>query len=124
QEICMSQSNLPESEQGLPSRTLIHVVYALFAIGIISMGVFGASIIASVILAYYKRSDVAGTIYAPHLDWVIRTFWWGLLWMAISGLLTMVFIGWITGVVALVWVIFRVIKGWLSHFAGQSPELE
>ncbi|HLS42207.1 MAG TPA: hypothetical protein VK026_02945 [Paenalcaligenes sp.] len=120
----MSQSNLPESEQGLPSRTLIHVVYALFAIGIISMGVFGASIIASVILAYYKRSDVAGTIYAPHLDWVIRTFWWGLLWMAISGLLTMVFIGWITGVVALVWVIFRVIKGWLSHFAGQSPELE
>lgn len=120
----MSQSDLPEIEQGLPFRKLVHVVYALFAIGIVSMGVFGASIIASVVLAYYKRSDVAGTIYAAHLDWIIKTFWWGLLWLSISGVLTMIFIGWITGAIALIWVIFRVIKGWLAHFSGQSPELE
>ncbi|MCQ9615878.1 hypothetical protein L1889_03495 [Paenalcaligenes niemegkensis] len=120
----MSQPHLPESEQGLPLRTVVHAVYALFAIGIISMGVFGASIIAAVVLAYYKRGDVAGTIYASHLDWIIKTFWWGLLWLAISAVLTMIFIGWITGIIALVWIIFRVIKGWLSHFSGQSPELE
>lgn len=120
----MTQLNQPETEQGLPFRTIVHVVYALFAIGIVSMGVFGASIIASIVLAYYKRSDAAGTIYAAHLDWAIKTFWWGLLWMCVSVLLTFIFIGWITGVVTMVWIIFRIVKGWLAHWSGQSPEFE
>ena len=110
----------PELEPGLPLRKITHICYALFALAMISAGLFGAAAVAAVILAYVKRSDASGTIYASHLDWVIKTFWWGLLWVVLSGLLTAIFIGWVTGIVALVWIIHRLIKGWLALAAGQA----
>jgi uncharacterized membrane protein len=76
------------------------------------------------VLAYLKRADATGTVYARHFDWVIKTFWWGLLWFVLSGLGTYIFIGWITGVIALIWIVYRVIKGWLALASGQAPIAE
>jgi uncharacterized membrane protein len=111
----------PEPETGLTLRKLTHLIYGLFALGLISAGFFGVATIASIVLAYLKRSDAAGTLYATHIDWVIKTFWWGLLWFVLSALATFVFIGWLTGLVALVWVVYRIAKGWLALYSGTSP---
>ncbi|NYT79652.1 hypothetical protein H0A71_22040 [Alcaligenaceae bacterium] len=117
----MTQAFPPEDNKGLSMRNLTHLIYGLFAAGLLSAGFFGVAVIAAIILAYLKRSDAAGTVYASHFDWVIRTFWWGLLWIALSGLATLIFIGWLTGVVAVVWVVYRLLKGWLALASGQPP---
>lgn len=110
-----------EPETGLTLRKLTHLIYGLFALGLVSAGFFGVATIAAIVLAYLKRSDAAGTLYATHIDWVIKTFWWGLLWFALSALATLVFIGWLTGLVALVWVVYRIAKGWLALLSGNPP---
>ncbi len=111
----------PEPDSGLTLRRLTHLIYGLFALGLISAGFFGVATIAAVVLAYLKRSDAAGTVYATHIDWVLKTFWWGLLWFALSALATFIFIGWLTGLIALVWVVYRIAKGWLALFSGNTP---
>ena len=32
------------------------------------------------VLDYIKRADVEGTVLGSHYAWLIRTFWWSLLW--------------------------------------------
>ena len=81
----------------LDLRTLTYVAYGLYALGFLSSGFLGIATLASVVLMYLKRADVAGTFYAAHFDWLLRTFWWALLWMAISALAVYIFIGWIGG---------------------------
>ncbi|MBV6306735.1 hypothetical protein KVP10_17740 [Candidimonas humi] len=116
---------LPADEpQGPNLRTVTHVIYGLFALGLISAGVLGLATVAAIVLAYLKRGDAAGTVYAPHFGWVLKTFWWGLLWLVLSALATPILVGWLTGAVALVWVLYRLIKGWLALFSGQSPDGE
>jgi len=113
-----------DPESGLTMRKLTHLIYGLFALGLISAGFFGVATIAAIVLAYLKRADAAGTVYAVHFDWVIKTFWWGLLWFALSALATLIFIGWLTGLIALVWVVYRIAKGWLALFGNKAPGLE
>ena len=120
----MTQVTPPEEQAALTLRQLTHLIYGLFAISLLSGGLFGLASVAAVVLAYLKRGDAAGTVYASHFDWVIRTFWWGLLWIVLSALATIVFLGWITGLVALVWILYRLIKGWLALLSNQAPVAE
>lgn len=110
-----------QSNHGLKPKQLIHIIYALFALGILSAGIFGVAIIAAVVLAYIKRADLVGTVYASHIDWIIKTFWWGLLWLILSLLASLIFIGYLTGLIAMIWIVYRIAKGWLAHFAGETP---
>lgn len=112
----------PDLEKGLTQRQLIHLVYGLFAVGLLASWVFGLGILAAVVLAYIKRADTVGTVYAGHIDWILGTFWWGLLWLVLSAIGTLIYIGYATGVVALIWVIYRLAKGWLAHCAGETPQ--
>lgn len=120
----MSQAYPPNDGNGLSMRNLTHLIYGLFALGLLSGGVFGVATIAAIVIAYLKRADAAGTLYANHFDWLIRTFWWGLLWIVLSGLATFIFIGWLTGLIALVWIVYRLVKGWLALISGQAPVAE
>ncbi|MCJ9710583.1 hypothetical protein LWS69_16250, partial [Bordetella hinzii] len=81
----------------------------------------GVATLAAVVLMYLKRSDTAGTVYASHFDWLLRTFWWSLLWLAISFVLMLIYIGWIGMVATVVWVLYRLIKGWLALLEGNPP---
>jgi len=101
---------------GISLRTILHIVYGLYAIGFITGGM---GTLAAVVLAYVKRADAAGTIYASHFDWVLRTFWWSLLWGVISAILALIMIGWIGLFVTLVWVLYRIVKGWLTLAEGR-----
>lgn len=111
----------PDPATGPSLRNLTHVAYALFAIGFISAGFLGIATLAAVVLLYLKRQDTAGTYYAAHFDWLLSTFWWGLLWLAISAVLILIFIGWIGVLATVVWVIYRLIKGWLALLEGRAP---
>uniref|UniRef100_UPI003341B454 DUF4870 family protein n=1 Tax=Castellaniella defragrans TaxID=75697 RepID=UPI003341B454 len=117
----MTQGDTPENENGLTMRQLIHLMYALFAVGVVTCGFFGVAVIAAVVLAYLKRGDAIGTVYAGHIDWIIQTFWWGLLWLVLSVATAWVYIGWVAGLLAVIWIVYRIAKGWLAHVAGETP---
>ena len=112
-----STSSVPTTAIDL--KLLTHIAYGLFAIGILSMGMFGAAAVAAVILLFVKRADVAGTVYALHFDWMLYTFWWGALWFAVSALATLVHIGWAGVAGTGIWVIYRLIKGWLALYESR-----
>lgn len=90
-------------------RRLTLVIYGLYAFS----WVFGVTALIGVIVAHVKRDDARGTVYESHMTWLIRTFWWGLLW-TVLGFLTLVLVigGFILAGVG-IWLIYRVVKGWL-----------
>lgn len=123
-----------ESRLAVPDPSLItwtHVIYALHAVGVaigiatsafvVTSFVFGIPSIVAVILNYVKRADVRGTFLDSHFRWQIRTFWFALLWIVMAFLMSLplmiVLIGFVTlwaaaGVIG-VWVLYRVVRGWL-----------
>ncbi|MFO1281927.1 MAG: hypothetical protein U1F51_05565 [Burkholderiales bacterium] len=128
----------PVSATAQPPITAILVAYALYAIaaigGVISSGlVHFAPLVAiagivGVILAYVKRDDARGSWVESHCTWLIRTFWWSLLWslivVAVGAVLMLVLIGFVLlplGLAAVsVWVIYRVVRGYLA-FKDSQP---
>lgn len=118
----MSDPQIPsQPNKLLDLRTLTHVTYGLYALGFLSSGFLGIATLAAVVLMYLKRTDAAGTMYAAHFDWLLRTFWWALLCFAISAILTLIFIGWLGVLATVVWVLYRLIKGWLALLSGSAP---
>ena len=108
--------------------TWTQAIYALHAfsllIGIIGTAtVIGAFLtgwpsLIAVILNYVKRSDVRGTWLESHFRWQIRTFWFALLWVVLGGVffvsLIGFFIGWAIWIGTGLWVIYRIVRGWLA----------
>ena len=76
--------------------------------------------IVGVIIAYVSRGDARGTWAESHLTWLIRTFWWSLLWnvrrLALSrsercpSAIRSPASIWVA---TAIWVIYRVIRGYL-----------
>lgn len=91
-------------------KTLATVVYALQAAGFF----VGLTWIVAVVLNYVKRDDVRGTWLESHFSWQIRTFWWGLLWAVVGGILVLVVVGFAVLFADAVWIIYRIVKGWLA----------
>ena len=114
------------------------LAYALFGIAaIISLSSSGLPMIAplsgilgivGVIVCYVKKSDAGGTWVASHLAWLIRTFWWSMLWAVLGWLvlftLGLILIGIPIAVaiwfVAGLWVIYRVVRGYLLFKDSQA----
>ena len=117
----MSNEQSPEGKSPIDLRTLTHVAYGLFALGLLSGGVFGVATVAAMVLLYVKRPDAAGTVYAAHFDWLMQTFWWGLLALVISGIATYIYIGWIGVSATGIWILYRLIKGWLALLEWSAP---
>lgn len=102
-----------EELAGLKNITM--VVYALQALAFL----WGVTAIIGVVVNYVKRDDTHGTVYESHFQWQIRTFWWGLLWGVVGALLMFVLVGFAVWFVAWVWMIYRVVKGWLKLNEGK-----
>jgi uncharacterized membrane protein len=115
---------------------LTHVIYGLHAcavlVGVTSAAatvaggfVFGLPSLIAVFLNYLKRSEVNGTWLESHFQWQIRTFWFTLLWLIVSGLVMLTIIGipiaaWVMIPLLGIWVGYRVVRGWLA-LSGVRP---
>jgi uncharacterized membrane protein len=113
---------------------LTHIIYLLHGFSVL-MGVLGPALIITtfltgwpsiiaVIINYAKRNEVRGTYLDSHFGWQIRTFWYALLWLAISAMLFITVIGivlaYILAVSAGIWVVYRIIRGWIALNDGRS----
>jgi uncharacterized membrane protein len=105
-----------ENDKIQPLKTLTAVIYGLYGLSFILGGL--PSLVA-IIMNYVKRDEVAGTWLESHFLWQIRTFWYSLLWGVIGGVLLLVLVGWFVLVADFVWVLYRIIKGWLNLNDGK-----
>ena len=77
------------------------------------------------IINYVKRSDVRGTWLDSHFRWQIRTFWFGLLWVALCMMFVVMTFGvgmliaWLPLTVVGLWFIYRIALGWLRLTEGR-----
>ena len=123
---------------GTPPVSAGLLAYALFGaaavIALVSSGfhfvapLMGLVGIAGLIVAYVKRDDARGTWIESHLTWLIRTFWFSFLWGAVGAVVLLVLgiiligipIALLIWAVASIWVIYRVIRGYLL-FKDSKP---
>jgi uncharacterized membrane protein len=114
-----------------------HWMYALHALSAL-MGILTSAAIATafvfsipsviaVIMNYVKRSEVRGTWLDSHFGWQLRTFWWAVFWVVVisvfSAPLAIVLVGFVTWAIGIaivgVWILYRVIRGWLALKDGR-----
>ncbi|MGH7805287.1 MAG: DUF4870 family protein [Candidatus Binatia bacterium] len=119
-----------------PLVRVAHVMYALHAfsalMGVISSAAVvtafltGWPSILAVILNYLKRSEAEGTYLELHFRWQLRTFWFALLWLALAVLFAATVIGlpiaWLMLVATGLWVLYRIVRGWLALADGRPIE--
>lgn len=101
---------MSDTEQAQSQRKLTHVLYALYALFWLTGGV---TALIAIIINYVKRDEVAGTLYASHFRWQIRTFWWSVVWGALGVALAIVMVGFAILWVLCLWTLYRIVKGWL-----------
>jgi len=103
------------AEQLASLKQLTMVTYILYAVSAFT-GITG---LIAILINYIKREDTAGTIYASHFTWQIRTFWWSLLW-AVLGMITVIIgVGFLVLLADSLWVIYRIVKGFLNWNDGK-----
>lgn len=105
----MDTSGINEQEQSLKKLTMI--IYALYAASFLLGGI---PAIVAIVMNYVKKDDVVGTFIESHFRWQIRTFWFGLLWGALGAITVLIVIGWAALVADGIWIIYRIVKGWLN----------
>lgn len=113
--------------------TITHVMYGLHAFSaltglmsaafVVTAFLTGWPSIIAVILNFVKRDEAYGTYLESHFRWQWRTFWFALLWLALSGLLMLTVIlipvGFVLLMLVGVWVLYRIIRGWLALGDGK-----
>jgi uncharacterized membrane protein len=119
-------SGLSVPTQGLVNLT--HLMYAMHGFSAL-MGILGPAFIITafltgwpsiiaVIINYVKRADARHTFLDSHFRWQIRTFWFAVLWLVVMSVLVITVIGIpiaiVLGVVVGIWVLYRIIRGWLT----------
>jgi uncharacterized membrane protein len=97
-------------------KSITTLVYALQAASFL----VGITYLAAIVLNYIKRDQTSGTIYESHFRWQMRTFWFSLLWGIIGFASALLIIGYFVLLANAIWIIYRIIKGWLRLAEGQE----
>jgi uncharacterized membrane protein len=112
--------NIALTDNEKSAKNLTMVVYALYAAAFL----FGITAIIAIMINYIKRDDVAGTFLASHFRWQMRTFWFGLLWGVIGGITTLILVGWFILGANTLWIIYRIVKGYLNLNDNKSMYMD
>ena len=96
------------------------MIYILYLVALI----FPITSVIGIVMAYVNQRG-SGDWLDSHYRFQIRTFWIGLLFSVIAGLLTLLIIGWLLLIGLLVWWIVRCVKGMGYLSRGEAhPDVE
>ncbi len=115
----MSETDYAEFEGKTASdRTVMHVLYGLHTLAPFSL--LSLSVVA-LIINYIRRGDENDALYLNHHAYMIRTFWWAVLWFVLLSPLWLILV--LPGVAAYtvvgLWYLYRYIRGWLRFVDGK-----
>ncbi len=83
-----------------------NLIYILYLLSLI----FGITSLVGLVMAYINKGDAPEWVQS-HYRFQIRTFWIGLLYLAIGSLLTLIYIGWLLVLLWYVRLIVRCARG-------------
>ena len=99
-------------------------IAGLVSAGVLSTPLLGLIGLIGLIIAYVRSGEAAGTWLQSHYRWLIRTFWFSVLWNIVGWLAAVTLIGipiaiaiWIA---TTIWVLYRLIRGYLV-FKDSKP---
>lgn len=95
--------NAPSSDV----KNYVFIAYVTYAVGLLIL----FTPVVGVIMAYVKRDEAQGSIYASHIDYLIKTFWVSLVGTVLGTFTTLILIGWLILLVTAIWFIYRVVIG-------------
>ena len=99
--------------------TLVHVLYAMHAVSWASLGSLA---VVALIINYIRRTDEGDGLLRVHHAYMIRTFWWTLLWLFLALPLWLL---WLPGLLAYgvigLWHLYRCLRGWLRFNDQREP---
>ena len=88
-------------------KNYVFIAYVTYAVGLLIL----FTPVVGVIMAYVKRDEAQGSIYASHIDYLIKTFWVSLVGTVLGTFTTLILIGWLILLVTAIWFIYRVVIG-------------
>jgi uncharacterized membrane protein len=108
----------------MTDKNVLHTMYLLHGLAPFT---FWTLAIVAVVIGAMKQNDLRGDYLETHVSWLARTFWFGLLWIAVCGVITFILvitivgilIWWLPWTILTIWYLYRVIKGWLRLNDGQ-----
>lgn len=105
------------SQASEAERTTLTIAYVLHVIGPFTGFLLN---IAGVVLNHIKAAETRNAYIRSHHVWMLRTFWWTLLWSVICFPLFFIGIGFVLYAVVGIWWLYRVVRG-LIHYAERRP---
>lgn len=114
-------SDLEEHKNMVRILYIVHALTLVFSLGLLS--------VLPLIVNYIKRPETQGTYLYSHHSWMIRSFWWFALWMAIAFFFIFTLwwllglglvIGYIVGGLAWIWKAYRLLKGFFDLEKNQA----
>jgi uncharacterized membrane protein len=97
----------PPAPQPVPGTTSATVVYVLYLLSLVTGGLTS---IVGLVMAYVNVGGAPEPL-ASHYRFQIRTFWIGLLYGVVAGLLALAVIGFVALLFVAVWLVVRCVKG-------------
>ncbi len=97
-------------------RNVLLVTYVLYGLGFFTL----ITAVAGVIINHIKLGECGDGVAYSHHRWLMRTFWFALLWFAVCTVLSFVAIGIIGFVILWLWCLYRIVRGALA-FAERRP---
>ena len=120
-----------------PAADLVSITYIIYGLHFFSAlnGVLSSAFVLTafltgwpsiigIILSYVKRGDAVDTYLESHFNWLIRTFWFALMWLLISIIIAMTLFGIPLALLMLIftglWVLYRIVRG-VVHMLNIKP---
>jgi len=101
---------------------LTHLMYGLHTLSFFSAGIFS---VAAMVLNYIKRDELPDAFFRSHFRWQARSFWFTLLWLALTLPLWAFFVfpGWAAWFAIGLWYLYRFVRGWWAFIENRSMPL-
>jgi uncharacterized membrane protein len=91
-------------------RNVLLVTYVLYGLGFFN----GLTAVAGVIINHVKMRDCRDPVAYSHHRWLMRTFWFTVLWSLICLVLVYIVVGFLGYAILWVWGVYRFIRGVLA----------
>lgn len=102
----------------LTAREKVQAIYIAYLASFVLMPLS----MVGVFFAYKIRQEHQGGWLESHCNWQIQTFWISLAAFVLGMLTAMLLVGYVVMVIASLWFLYRVIKGWLKLSDNQTVE--
>ena len=108
-----------DGNTGRPANTTVaHVLYVCHGLAPFT---FWLLAVVAIVVGAMNRDSVRSSYVETHYSWLQRTFWLGLLWIVVEGIITFILVitvigiivSWVPYTVLFIWYLYRVIRGWL-----------